>query len=262
LALVVTGAGVSAASGISTFRGSEPNAVWRQHDVTMATAATYRLDPVGQLAWYCERFAAVDGARPNAGHHALARIEELRSAAGAPTLLVTQNVDTLHEQAGSRALIKVHGTSDRLRCGSPGCSLGAPAGSIPRSEVDLETFAASPTEACLPRCPLCAAPLRPHVLFFDELYTEHRDFRFAEVEAAAVEAELMLFVGTSFAVGVTHLLLQTGQHRRIPMFSLDPAAEHQSGSIPVRPLAAAAEELLPVAVTALQGAEGRDAGRR
>jgi NAD-dependent protein deacetylase/lipoamidase len=251
LALVVTGAGVSAASGIRTFRGSEPDAVWRQHDVAMATAARFREDPVGQLAWYGERFATVDTARPNAAHRAIAELESLRNKNGAPYLLVTQNIDTLHEQAGSRRMIKVHGTADRMRCGRDGCALGAASGSIPRREVDLAAFTRDPTSRSLPRCPLCDTPLRPHVLFFDELYSEHEDYRFAEVEAAAETAEVILFVGTSFSVGVTSLLVQAGWRRGAALFSLDPAAGRQGAALPVRPLAAAAEDLLPAVIAAL-----------
>ncbi|MCZ6726978.1 MAG: RNA polymerase subunit sigma [Acidobacteria bacterium] len=248
LVLVVTGAGISVASGIKTFRGSEPDAVWRQNDVANATVASFERDPVGQLDWYLDRFAAVDDAVPNAGHLALADLELQRAERDLPYLLVTQNIDTLHEQAGSRNLIKVHGSADRLRCGRYGCRLGAPSGSLSRSRVDLETFRRSPEDATLPRCPECGSPLRAHVLFFDEYYTEHDDYRFPEVEQAAAEAVLMLFVGTSFAVGVTSLLLEAGARRRQPMFSIDPVGTRLPASIPVESLTAPAEELLPVVV--------------
>lgn len=252
--LVVTGAGVSAASGISTFRGTEPDAVWRQHDVGMATAETFARDPTAQLAWYLDRFSAVDTAQPNAGHDALAELERLVEAQGHRFLLVTQNIDTLHERAGTRRLIKVHGTADRLRCGRVGCPLGAPHGSISRTEVDLAPFGRRPAPDTLPRCPRCSTPLRAHVLFFDEYYTDHDDYRFAEVEAAAAGADLILFVGTSFAVGVTSLMLQAGTQRQVPMFGVDPGGGRLPAVVPVHQLTAPAEALLPRVVAALRSA--------
>ena len=251
--LIVTGAGVSAASGIRTFRGPEPGALWRENDVALATVAYFERDPVGQIAWYLERFAALDTARPNPGHHAILEIERHLASERTPALLVTQNIDTLHEQAGSRQPIKVHGTGDRLRCSARGCSLGAPSGSISRSSVDIESFREAPAAATLPRCPKCRAPLRPHVLFFDEYYTEHDDYRFVEVEGAARDAELMIFVGTSFAVGVTSLLLEAGAERSVPMFSIDPAGSRAPAFARVQGLAAAAEVLLPAVAARLRG---------
>lgn len=246
--LVVTGAGISAASGLKTFRGAEPDAIWNRHTVALATAARFHADPVGQLHWYLERFSAVDGARPNPAHRSLV---ELEAMADGRFHLVTQNIDTLHERAGSRRLIKVHGTADRLRCGSTGCPLGAPDGSLPRSDVDVEPFLAEPGPETLPRCPRCASPLRAHVLFFDEFYGEHRDYRFDEVERWIAEAELMLFVGTSFAVGVTHLALTDGGRRRVPMWTIDPAGNRAAA--PVEAVAAPAEVALPRLVERLRG---------
>ncbi len=254
LLLVVTGAGVSAASGIRTFRGNDPDAVWNRDDVSLATAETFRRDPVRQWSWYLTRFAALDGSRPNAAHHALAKLERWQESQGGRFLLVTQNIDGLHARAGSRSLVEVHGSADRLRCSRWGCEHGAPAGSLPRRDVDLAAFRRQPAAEHLPRCPACGALLRAHVLFFDEFYDEHRDFRFAEVCAAADEADLLLFVGTSFAVGVTDLLLGAGLRRRLPMFAVDPAARR-----PPRPgvvlLPFAAEEQLPELTARLGGSE-------
>ncbi len=251
--MVVTGAGVSHGSGLPTFRGSDPGAIWKQSDLRLATRDTFLRDPVSQWRWYLERFRRLDGARPNAAHRSLVRLEERQAAAGGRFLLVTQNIDTLHEQAGSRRLIKVHGSSDRLRCSRPGCRLAAPAGSLARKEVELAPFLARPARDSLPRCPECDALLRAHVLFFDELYTEHRDYRFDEVEEAAQEADLLIFAGTSFAVGVTDLVLSSAVRRGVPVYSVDPAAGRAPAWAPVDELQAPAEELLPAALDALDG---------
>ncbi|MGB3563859.1 MAG: Sir2 family NAD-dependent protein deacetylase [Thermoanaerobaculia bacterium] len=245
LLLVVTGAGVSRASGIATFRGSEPDAVWKQSDVSLATFDYFRRDPVGQWQWYLKRFEALKSARPNAAHQALVSLERWQRARAGRFRLVTQNIDTLHEEAGSEEMIKVHGTSDRFRCSRAGCSLGSPTGSLPREDVDLSSFLSEPARQTLPACPVCDAPLRAHVLFFDEYYTEHHDYRFAEVEEMAMAADLILFVGTSFAVGVTDLFLQCGGRRSIPMYSVDPAASRSPQWAQLTAFQAPAEELLP-----------------
>lgn len=245
--LVVTGAGVSAASGIPTFRGSEPNAVWRQHDVRMATVEYFRQDPISQLSWYLDRFDAARAARPNRAHHALVDLERWFDRAPGTFHLVTQNIDTLHEEAGSRRLIKVHGTLDRVRCSRDGCDHGSPHGSLPLPEVEIESFRAAPDVSTLPRCPVCDAVLRAHVLLFDEHYQDHMDYRFSEVVSIADGADLILFVGTSFSVGVTELILRTGLEHGSRLFSIDPAGVNLHG-IPVVSIERRAEEVLPALV--------------
>lgn len=248
--LVVTGAGISQASGIPTFRGTEPGAIWRTHDVALATFDYFRRDPVGQWQWYLKRFESVREAEPNAAHHALVELATWQAAHGGNLRLVTQNIDTLHERAGSRDLIKIHGTSDRIRCSQPGCRNGSPRGSLDISLVDLSAFQAHPDRSTLPCCPDCDSLLRAHVLFFDEYYLEHLDYRFAEAEQLADEAHMMLFVGTSFSVGITDLYLRAGRRRGLPMFSIDPA-----GPAPMQPglqrLQSPAEQLLPAVCTLL-----------
>jgi NAD-dependent deacetylase len=254
--LVVTGAGISRASGIPTFRGTEPGAIWRTSDVTLATYDYFQRDPVGQWQWYLKRFAAVQQAKPNAAHHALSDLERWFVDRGGNLEIVTQNIDTLHERAGSEHLIKVHGTSDRVRCSRNGCEYGAPTGSLAVSKVDFSPFIADPQLQNLPRCPACQAILRAHVLFFDEYYLEHVDYRFRDVESWAMEADAILFVGTSFSVGVTDHFLQAGTSRGLPMFSIDPGSR---GTISpyLKVLAAPAEQLLP-AVYAVLADESSD----
>lgn len=243
--LVVTGAGVSLASGIATFRGSDPGAIWKLSDVELATREYFERDPVGQWEWYGRRFATVDGARPNPAHLALARLEAWHVARGGRFLLVTQNIDTLHEQAGSEQLVKVHGTADRVRCSRFGCVHAAPRGSLPRAQVSVEAFRSAPSREALPRCPACGAILRAHVLFFDEYYSEHEDYEFERANVAAESADLVLFAGTSFSVGVTDLVLRAAELRSIPVYSIDPSAASASPSRRVRSIAEPAESVLP-----------------
>jgi NAD-dependent deacetylase len=246
LCLVVTGAGTSHASGIPTFRGTDPDAVWSHTDIEMATFEFFRRNPVGQWSWYLQRFRHIDGAEPNPAHRALTDLESWHTARGGEFLLVTQNIDCLHEAAGTKNLVKVHGSSDRLRCASWSCEMAAPRGSLPRDEVDLDAFRERPDRDTLPRCPTCGEFLRAHVLFFDEYYTEHVDYRFADVEAAASRCHLALFVGTSFAVGVTELVLRAAIARGATVASIDPAGQPTGPGLDgVLRLREAAEDALP-----------------
>lgn len=244
--LVVTGAGVSHASGIPTFRGTDRDAIWNRDVMELGTYGFFEEDPVGSWRWYLARFSSVLSAAPNPAHEALVALERACEARGTPFLLVTQNVDTLHERAGSKALVKVHGSADRVRCVRRGCVHAAPNGSIPRPEPAIARFLADPTEATLPRCPACGDLLRQHVLWFDESYASHASYAFDVALEAALEATAMVFVGTSFSVGATDAFLRAARTRRIPVVSVDPG-EH--GVPPgVQPLRAKAEEALPAAV--------------
>lgn len=240
--LVVTGAGVSLASGIPTFRGTDPDAVWTPDTLKFGTNAYFERDPVGAWRWYLGRFRSLARAEPNAAHTALAALERSYAAQGGELLLVTQNIDGLHRAAGSSNLVEIHGRADRLRCTRSGCELGAPRGSIAREEVDVSAFLERPSRATLPRCPACGALLRQHVLLFDELYTMHEDYGFDRAASAASSAALVIFAGTSFAVGITEIVLDAACGRA-PVYSIDPTPR-DAGRY-VTEIAAAAEELLP-----------------
>ncbi|HEX3556889.1 MAG TPA: Sir2 family NAD-dependent protein deacetylase [Thermoanaerobaculia bacterium] len=254
LILVVTGAGVSAASGLPTFRGTDPEAIWNRDVTEIGTRRFFERDPVAWWTWFLDAFAGLDEARPNPAHNVLAALERWQLGRGGDFLLVTQNIDTLHERAGSRRLVKVHGTADRLRCSRDGCALGAPAGSLPRTEVDLAAFRRDPGRHTLPRCPACGALLRAHALLFDELYDEHVDYGFERVRGALERMGVVLFAGTSFSVGVTALVLREALGWRVPVLSIDPAAAPPLPGI--TGLRVPAEGVLPAACRELGIAAG------
>jgi NAD-dependent deacetylase len=247
--LVVTGAGASLASGIPTFRGSDAGAVWKKDVTELGTFRYFRSDPVASWRWYLSRFEKAVGAQPNPAHTALVALEGFCARQDGELLLVTQNIDGLHRQAGSRNLIEVHGRADRARCSRHACPHGAPTGSLPRADLDLATFVADPSPATLPRCPLCQAVMRQHVLWFDEYYDSHRDYQWSRVLEAAATADAVVFVGTSFSVGVTDLILTSALDRRRPVLSIDPST---AAPVPdICSLRVPAEEVLPAACTAL-----------
>lgn len=251
LLLVVTGAGISLASGIPTFRGSDPGAVWKRDVTELGTFRYFQEDPAGSWAWYLERFEKVLSAQPNPAHLALAELERWQIARGGEFLLVTQNIDTLHEQAGSKRLVKVHGSADRVRCSRVGCRLGAPSGSLERSACDFQAFVLDPGLERVPRCPECGAFLRQHVLWFDELYTEHVDYQWERVLTAVDRMHLALCVGTSFAVGFTEAVLQAAFWNGATVAVLDPGEAPVRASRNVVHLRAKAEVLLPAVLERL-----------
>jgi NAD-dependent deacetylase len=248
--LVLTGAGVSLASGIPTFRGSDDGAVWTRDVMDRATLRYFRRDPVGSWRWYRERLARLALARPNAAHHALAHLERWQLARRrGPFRLITQNVDSLHEQAGAAEPIKVHGSIDRARCADERCRNGAR--TRPVSSLDFSRFDDQASVDAIPRCAACGGLLRPHVLWFDEHYASHADYRWPTVLETCATMSLVLAIGTSFSVGVTDLVLTDAARRGVPLFVIDPAAREIGADARAVHVAERAEELLPRVVDRL-----------
>lgn len=203
----LTGAGISAESGIPTFRGKE--GYWRvgsknYHPMELATHAAFLQMPDEVWSWYLYRRGVCLRAEPNPAHRAIAGLDH---AVGERLTLVTQNIDGLHRRAGSSVerTFQIHGDVDRMRCADE-CTLELrpfPDG------VDVDWGkgrALGDVERALLRCEACGARTRPHVLWFDECYDEAR-FRFESSIAKAVEAELLVVIGTA---GATNLPLQIG----------------------------------------------------
>lgn len=242
--LVLTGAGVSVASGIAPFRGKD--GVWESTVEQMGTHAMFLTDPAAQWSWYLSRFVAHRDAKPNAAHVALVEIERLKAEQGREFRLVTQNVDGLHTAAGSSDVIEVHGKARRVRCSRQGCPSGAPRWTSPFDESAFEAFRLDPRAETIPTCSVCGALLRPHVLWFDEYYSDHREYRFDDAMAWASEADLIVFAGTSFAVYITAAVLDEAALQRIPLWSVDPNLQHHR----CRWAQGAAEDVFPAVVAA------------
>jgi NAD-dependent deacetylase len=174
--LAVTGAGVSAESGVPTFRGTD--GLWREFRAAdLATPEAFARDPKLVWEWYAWRREAIAPARPNAAHDALVELE--RRVPG--FLLATQNVDGLHSLAGSRRLVELHGSIWRMRCVE--CGHVAEDRSVPLPEVP-------------PRC-ACGTVLRPDVTWFGEMLPVRA---VEEAVAAARSAQVVLVIGSSSIV--------------------------------------------------------------
>lgn len=243
--LVLTGAGVSLASGIPTFRGTDDGAVWAQDITEMGTHRYFLRDAVRSWQWYRQRFSIALSAKPNAAHFALAALERWHIRRGGRFLLVTQNIDTLHEQAGAIELVKVHGSADRARCSNERCP-DASTTTVAIADLDFAQFEREPRLEALPRCARCHRLMRPHVLWFDETYTGHADYQWSTVTQACDRMDLVLAVGTSFSVGVTEWIGHVANRRRVPVFIVDPSADAAPPGLRAIHVQEKAEVLLPV----------------
>lgn len=175
--VVLTGAGMSAESGVPVFRG--PSGLWRQfRPEDLATPEAFRRQPELVWEWYLWRRAAIARAAPHAGHVTLAHLE----AARGDLTLLTQNVDRLHQRAGSAAPIELHGNLWQVRCADR-CGF---------AELDAPEDGPRHVWRCA-----CGAWLRPAVVWFGEALNQDA---VARAERAVERAELVLVVGTSAVV--------------------------------------------------------------
>jgi NAD-dependent deacetylase len=196
---VLTGAGISAESGIPTFRDAL-NGLWeRFRPEELATPDAFDRNPRLVWEWYEARRVAVRQAEPNAGHRALAEL-----ARRVPTLtLVTQNVDGLHQRAGSHGVLEYHGNILRDRC---------------MVEQVVAERAPDPQDD-LPRCAACGGLLRPDVVWFGESIP-HEPMRLAD--AAARDCDVFLSIGTSSLVYPAAGLAETALRRGATVIEVNP----------------------------------------
>jgi NAD-dependent deacetylase len=175
---VLTGAGISAESGLGTFRNKDGTGIWARFDpMKLATPEAFARDPVEVNAFYNARRRNLIKAQPNAAHLALAKLEGALAERGGDLTLVTQNVDDLHERAGSSHVIHMHGELLKARCAA--CE----AVSAWRSDIGVDD-----------QCPDCGQPrqLRPHVVWFGEM-----PLGMDAIASALRRADLFVAVGTS-----------------------------------------------------------------
>lgn len=175
--VALTGAGVSAESGVPTFRDALTG-LWAQYDPQeLATPQAFRRQPRLVWDWYAWRRQLVAAVEPNPGHLALAEMEQ-----HAPRFtLITQNVDSLHQRAGSQTVIELHGNLARVKCS--------------REERIIDDW--RETDEGPPRCPYCNAYLRPDVVWFGEMLPHDA---LAHAIVAARSADIFLSIGTSTLV--------------------------------------------------------------
>ncbi len=209
----LTGAGVSAASGIPTFRG--PDGLWKKvRAETLATPEAFENDPKLVWEWYDWRRGMIMNAVPNAAHDVLARWTRERP----DFTLITQNVDGLHEKAGAERVLRLHGSIWHVRCSQP-CAAG---GTDWRDET-------TPFPHLPPRCPHCGAHLRPAVVWFGEPL----DPAVVARAGAATSCDVFLAIGTSAVVYPAAGLIQGAKRQGAFTVEINPEATPASDLVDV-----------------------------
>lgn len=219
--LVLTGAGISAASGLPTFRGNEQSHYHGLNPYDLASPEAFAEHPVVVWNWYAMRIQQGRNAKPNAAHYALVEMEKLCRG----MTLITSNVDPLHELAGSRRVYKLHGNILETKCTT--CRRVEP---LDMEMIPADQTYAFNTERDLPTCP-CGGRLRPNVVWFGE----YPDFEAMEAAQRAIPlVDIGLEVGTSGVVsyGFSEILVALGT----PVIRINPDARSETGvvSIPLR----------------------------
>lgn len=226
-----TGAGISVESGIPPFRG--PGGLWEKYDPHSLEIGYFLQNP--EASWRVIRevfYDAFGKAQPNAAHVALAELE----SRGVLKALITQNIDNLHQRAGSRAVVEFHGSSRTLRCVD--CTESCEA-----SQTDLSTLP--------PTCRLCGAILKPDFVFFGEPIS-HQAYARAFLEAE--RADVMLVIGTTGEVMPAGLVPRMAKSKGATLIEINPAESNYTREITDIFIEAKAAEALPHLLEALGAA--------
>ncbi len=230
-AVAVTGAGISAESGIPTFRDS--GGFWEKYPPEeYATYSAFRRNPKKIWTMWRERSAILRESQPNPGHYALAELE----TAGWLKGVITQNVDNLHQDAGSQRVVEFHGNARRMRC--KGCGHAEP--------ITPEALGNIP-----PKC-ACGAIMKPDVVMFEEWIPEEA---LAEADALTARCDAMLIVGTSAQVYPAADLPRVAKNNGASIIEVNIAATEFTDTLTDVYLEGASGEVLPFIAARLQGRE-------
>lgn len=216
---VLTGSGLSADSGVPTFRDVQDGLWSRYRPEDLATPEAFERDPATVWQWYRARRQALAKVEPNAGHRALAELEQRL-----PDLrLITQNVDGLHQRAGHHDVVEFHGNLLTNRCHREG------------RVVEVDDATDTP-----PACPHCGGPVRPNVVWFGEPIPEEA---IAEAAAAARHCDLFIAVGTSAVVQPAAGLADLARAHGARIAEVNPGDTALTGAADIRVQARAAGAL-------------------
>ncbi len=217
--VVLTGAGMSAESGVPTFRDAQTGLWQRFAPEQLATEEAFRANPSMVWTWYVWRAMLVDSVDPNAGHHAIGTWQQHLAARDGSLTVATQNVDDLHERGGAQDVLHLHGSLHSYRClecGTPGTFDPASTGITADQDFDHETFV--PTVHC-DHCEL--GVLRPNVVWFGESLPEQA---FAAAVSALQQAQLVVVVGSSGLVQPAASLPLIAHEAGASLIEINPAA--------------------------------------
>lgn len=229
----LTGAGVSAESGVPTFRDALTGLWARYRAEELATPEAFARDPALVWGWYRMRREVVARAEPNAAHRALAELERLVPG----FMLITQNVDGLHRRAGSERVIELHGSLARARCSREG--------------TVVDSWEERPDGP--PGCAVCGAWLRPDVVWFGEALPEGA---LREAEAAAHRSEIFLSIGTSNLVEPAASLPWRAAAAGAEVVIVNPTMDGQRSGRRIHQLVGRAGTVLPALLEAVRPDRG------
>lgn len=225
---VFTGAGMSAESGIPTFRDAQTG-LWEQFDPEqLATPAAFRADKALVWGWYRWRMTLVERAQPNEGHLAIAALARIKPGLA----VVTQNVDDLHERAGSSDVVHLHGSLFEPRCFACGRAF---AGEEPAPGDGRQALRVEP-----PACHHCGGPIRPGVVWFGEALPVDA---WARAEQLMAGCDVLLVVGTSGVVQPAAGLPRLARRHGKPIIEINPQASELTPIVDVACRASAAAAL-------------------
>ncbi|MBN2493502.1 MAG: NAD-dependent deacylase [Deltaproteobacteria bacterium] len=234
-----TGAGVSVESGIPDFRSA--GGLWERFDpADYATIEAFRRDPAKVWQMYREMGELLDRAEPNAAHRALARLEDL----GRLEAIITQNIDNLHQEAGSRRVIEFHGNARRLVCS---CGRVESAAEVKRRWAAGEDFP--------PRCRSCGAVLKPDVVLFGEPVPQEAS---REAMRLVQHPDVLLAVGTSAVVAPASYLPVVASKTGGTIVEINVERTDLTGTYAAYSLFGPAGEVMPALVERVEGLLERD----
>jgi len=216
--VALSGAGISTASGIPDFRSPESGLWNKVSPYLVASIQGFRLRPKAFYNWLRPLAVKIREAQPNAAHMALARLEEM----GLLRVVITQNVDGLHQMAGSQRVLELHGNSRRVTCVKCGMELS--------SKPFIERFI---EDGKVPRCPGCKGVMKPNVVLFGELLPVRT---LLEAEAEAEACDLMLVVGSSLLIAPASELPSSTQRSgaKLVIINLQPTPVDTYASVVIR----------------------------
>jgi NAD-dependent deacetylase len=228
---VLTGAGVSTESGLPDFRS--PGGLWTREDpARVASLSAFERDPGAFYDFYRARLGMLTAALPNAAHEAIARLEAL----GFVQVVITQNIDGLHQRAGSREVVEVHGNLREARCHACGAI-------VPISEMTSQL-----DRGARPRCARCPGLLRPNVVLFEEMLPLAA---YERAEEACGRCAVLLVVGSSLEVYPAAGLpgIAAGRGAQLVIVNREPTAYDGAARLVLRGMAGT---VLPEIVAALE----------
>ncbi|KAH7826546.1 putative NAD-dependent deacytelase Sir2 [Monocercomonoides exilis] len=235
----VTGAGLSVASGIAPYRGTK-NAIWSKFVLDWGTRKKFKKNPA---KWWNEFWLRTHeslqflSAKPNNGHHALSQISKISNAK-----IITQNIDRLHHKTAfiPQHIVEIHGRLGYYRCTGSNCVNGKDSYvdyvDFSRLALDGTSMEAGNLRIQPPLCPRCSEYLMPLSLFFDETYCSHSYYNWETAARWMVDCDIMVFVGTSFSVGITQTALEIAMAYQKQVYSFNLFEEEIDVTFPLQNL--------------------------